>query len=168
VLEPLALPGLHVGKNNTTVKFDKKHLTKSLRQREKGAAGMVIGDIMLTPSTLQRFMEMMKVPNIASLFNPNDKTNVPVSVLMGEHLANLRLLASHPEPWNPSMHRTWQAAVLLLHIDCCLLSVFDKEADLKSRMSDLSCFALPASYPYTRTKQRIKFIPSMLYHDLQA
>lgn len=130
---------------------------------------MFIGDVLATPALLRRLMEMQGVSCIDALFNPNDKINVPMSVLMYEALADLHGLSRHADiVSNPSLQQGWRAASLLGDINRCLLSVFDKTMDLKDQLAHLSCLGHLLAYLYAKTCKRTKFMPSMLYHDLQA
>jgi hypothetical protein len=100
------------------------------------------------------------------LLNPADPMNVLLAHDLALALSKVGSIA--PTEVSPNLLQSWRAEALLGKLCAALWSVFDKDLTLSEQLAALSFLAHALAYLYCGTDARTKFIPSQLFHDIQA
>lgn len=95
--------------------------------------------------------------------------NVQSAVNLGAALSDLKSMdPALLEDETLAYKRIYRAECLLGELLRCHWGIFNVAASLKEQLTDLSKLAYMTAYLYFGTGAKTKFIPSVLYHDIQA
>ena len=166
ILDQLPLLDLSTGEGDITMHFDDKHLVKRIRELLKSfTRGCVIHQHTITGAVLEQLMEKLAVPGARKFLHPDDSQNVPLTVGL------LKLIAELPELDRSTLTPMEQQimceiSILSLICEAILSPLIVCSHSLSQQLSHLSLLSHALMVLYRRS--RTKFIPSQLYHDIQA
>lgn len=111
---------------------------------------------------------MSGCPNPDVLLSPADAMNVPAALGLAEALGKVSDLPPASLAGQPVRQRLWEAAKLVGRVAVSLWSIFDVSLSIEEQLTRLSELAHTIAYLAYGTSSATKFMPTQLYHDVQA
>ena len=168
VISRLRLMDTKVGRNEETVNFDAKHITKRIRTSIIGG-NFSIGDVTLTKGDVEKVLSC--APNefphsTAQMLNPLDKQNAPLAT---STLLQFQKAVLDVNKLKSSSFRIAGVSIELFLfsfvIDGILLTYTNVKLSIKEQLETIS---LAAHILLILQRTLWSFIPNQLYHDIQA
>jgi hypothetical protein len=162
LLAPLRFMNLLTGEGDLTADKDYKHVMKRIRCKELRPSGIVIFDQIITPQAIQlHLLESGKSKtHVGSVFQPNDKQDVPLALL--HFRMSFPSAAENKTPGFRSTHEALrilgQVFMYLLHPYICI------DLSLSEQLEYLSAAAHLMLLLYRVNEN--KFFPKLLYTDI--
>ncbi len=155
--------------------FDLKHLIKRLRSTIiSDKRGVELLGQVVTGQDFRLVLELRKVDYVGALMRPKDKQNVSAAVDLLQHVAQLPAEGGFPDPELLRARHPGVVALLpvLRAFGAMLLGITapitQLGASLEQLLVGLSKTGALAFLLYRAASSTSAFLPSVLYHDLQA
>eukprot|EP00733_Pompholyxophrys_punicea_P000199 Pompholyxophrys_punicea_v1_NODE_36_length_4801_cov_3.930257.p2 type:complete len:309 gc:universal NODE_36_length_4801_cov_3.930257:2265-3191(+) len=165
-LSKLPLFDLNVGPREVVASFDPKHNGKRFRNLMKSKVrGIKVSEIAYNQHHFRYVLEKMGIPNADQLLEPQDPQNVAAMVKL------LRILEEVVDFPFQDLNPIWSSQILEIKIICEIskrLSSFfwNDKASLTETATNFSCLSHLNFFLFI--KNGTSFIPSQLFHDVQA